>query len=435
MRSDVQYPLRGITAPVISPRGFTLRRLLFGTSNATGFTFEPWDMTTLYQDRAGTTPVAAVGQSVGYRTDKSGRGNHEVAINDAARGVYGREPKTGTRNRLTYTEQFDNAVWLKTSATVTVNSDVAPDGTTTADLITFAATGDDQNIAGYNTLTGTYAISVYIKANNAGQVGRTVRFDTTGAGAASTVVTLTDSWQRVTISNAPTGYFQFRLISSSGTTASSFLLWGAQLETGSTATAYQKVVSQYDVTEAGVASCYYVQTDGVDDAYVTPTITPGTDKAQVFMGLQKIGTGATAQIIAEMSVTRAANNGAFTVGVPGSVAGAGAFLVSRGTVDATAQVTTGYTPPTHVVLTGLADISGDVATLRANGSQIAQATTDQGTGNFLAYPAYLYASGGTTQPAAVRDYGHAARFGPNLDAATIARVEALIARNTPEVPL
>jgi hypothetical protein len=43
----------------------------------------------------------------------------------------------------------------------------------------------------------------------------------------------------------------------------------AQFETGSTATAYQRVVSQYDVTEAGVSSLSYLFFDGVDDTLNT----------------------------------------------------------------------------------------------------------------------------------------------------------------------
>ena len=43
-------------------------------------------------------------------------------------------------NLLTYSEQFDNAVWTKTDTTVTANAAVAPDGTTTADEFTHTST-------------------------------------------------------------------------------------------------------------------------------------------------------------------------------------------------------------------------------------------------------------------------------------------------------
>lgn len=41
-----------------------------------GAWYDPSDMSTLFQDSAGTTPVTAVDQPVGLMLDKSGRGNH-----------------------------------------------------------------------------------------------------------------------------------------------------------------------------------------------------------------------------------------------------------------------------------------------------------------------------------------------------------------------
>ena len=53
-----------------------------------GAWYDPSDLTTMFQDRAGTTPVTADGQTVGKILDKSGRGNHAVAPSDAARPLY-----------------------------------------------------------------------------------------------------------------------------------------------------------------------------------------------------------------------------------------------------------------------------------------------------------------------------------------------------------
>ena len=46
-----------------------------------GAWYDPSDMSTLFQDDAGTTPVTAVGQPVGKMLDKSGRGNHATQAN------------------------------------------------------------------------------------------------------------------------------------------------------------------------------------------------------------------------------------------------------------------------------------------------------------------------------------------------------------------
>lgn len=53
-----------------------------------GAWYDPSDLTTMFQDRAGTTPVTADGQTVGKILDKSGRGNHATAPSDAARPLY-----------------------------------------------------------------------------------------------------------------------------------------------------------------------------------------------------------------------------------------------------------------------------------------------------------------------------------------------------------
>lgn len=575
-----------------------------------GFTFEPWDITTLFQDRAGTTPVTAAGQSVGLRLDKSkglalgaelvtngdfsagltgwsntgssisvwesgaarwstatadfsgfrsasfttviGKtyeftatvsentgaawriilvngdgsysngtdnyiatgtktarfvatqmtsfieirngtaatanrlidnisvkelaGNHQVAISDAKRGVYGWMPKTGRRNLLTYTEQFDNAVWGKTNATVTANAAVAPDGTMTADKLvgsvsalanrnccvsqgaTFTA-GADYTLTFHSALAETPHVVIYVDNSGGLQLSVAVNLSTGVATAfnyagvsagptdAITVGSVVNGHRKITLVFRNQGYSTLRIASSvsqptstggfwwnaDGDGTSGILIWGAQLETGTTATAYQRVNSQYDITEAGVPTCYYVQADGVDDAYVTPTITPGTDKAQVFAGVWKLSDASSARLV-EFSVNAGSNSGAFYLSAPDDAANLLRFI-SRGTSTGAASSGTSFASPVNVILTGLGDISGDTATLRVNGTQVAQSTADQGTGNYLAYPAYIYSRGGTSLPFNGLDFGHAVRFGPNLDAATIARVEAAIARNTPEVTL
>lgn len=53
---------------------FNILRLFDG--GAQGAWYDPGDMSTLFQDAAGTIPVTAVEQPVGKMLDKSGRGNH-----------------------------------------------------------------------------------------------------------------------------------------------------------------------------------------------------------------------------------------------------------------------------------------------------------------------------------------------------------------------
>lgn len=52
-----------------------------------GVWLDPSDWSTLYQDSAGTTPVTAVGQPVGFILDKSGRGNHFIQTTATSRPI------------------------------------------------------------------------------------------------------------------------------------------------------------------------------------------------------------------------------------------------------------------------------------------------------------------------------------------------------------
>jgi hypothetical protein len=90
-------PYNGFTfTPATNITGSTL--LLRGTGNVTlsifnplslfaagekGVWFDPTDISTLFQDAAGTIPVTATGQKVGRILDKSGNGNHATQSNAA----------------------------------------------------------------------------------------------------------------------------------------------------------------------------------------------------------------------------------------------------------------------------------------------------------------------------------------------------------------
>ena len=372
-------------------------------------------------------PTATYRGSVDNISVRELPGNHMVATADASRGTYGIEPFGGRRNLLTFTEQFENAAWSKTDITVTANAAVAPDGTMTADRI--AATVDNGRIQqGTSQTVQTYTHSLWVRSESGTVSGSIYGIS---SFATRTQFTATTTWQRV--SNTVTSLGGTRILTIELNTAgTSILIWGAQLEVGSTATNYQRVTTAFDVTEAGVPTVHYVQFDGADDGYLTSTITPGTDKVQVFAGVRKLSDVARG-ILAESSATRATNNGAITMDAPGDqTLGSRKYVwASKGTLDVFVETTsTTYNAPITNVLTGLGDISGDLATLRINGTQVAQSATDQGTGNYLAYPLYIGRRGGTSLPFNGRLYQMVVRFGPNLDAARIEQVERFINSKT-----
>jgi hypothetical protein len=69
-------------------------------------------------------------------------------------------------NLLTYSEQFDNAAWVKVASTVGINSITAPDGTTTADKLTEDNTDNIHRLGQRYTKSAsaiTYTLSVFVK--------------------------------------------------------------------------------------------------------------------------------------------------------------------------------------------------------------------------------------------------------------------------------
>jgi hypothetical protein len=74
-------------------------------------------------------------------------------------------------NLLTFSEQFDNAAWTKSNATITANATAAPDGTLTADLITQSSglIGSVSQVA-FFTAGIAYSISGYFKQNGVNQL-------------------------------------------------------------------------------------------------------------------------------------------------------------------------------------------------------------------------------------------------------------------------
>ena len=64
-------------------------------NNEQGFAFDFNDLSTMYQDAAGTIPVTGVGQPVGRVLDKSGRGNHATQSTSAKRPILQQNATTG----------------------------------------------------------------------------------------------------------------------------------------------------------------------------------------------------------------------------------------------------------------------------------------------------------------------------------------------------
>jgi len=145
-------------------------------------------------------------------------------------------------NRFSRSEEFDNAAWTKYVVTVTPNTAVAPNGTLTADTVSFTAALNTAEIRQVITLasTTTYTLSVWAKVATGTRQFRLKIFD--GAAEQSTAdLVATTTWQRFTFTfttGAVTGSPSAAIRNNSAGTTGSLILWGAQLELGTEASSY-----------------------------------------------------------------------------------------------------------------------------------------------------------------------------------------------------
>jgi hypothetical protein len=399
------------------------------------------------------------GTGVETLPDLSPRNNPFSQATPSSRGAWFREPKTGRRNLFERTEQFDDAYWVKVNTTVTQNTEIAPDGSLSADTVLGSA--GLTNLIRATDLTAiasTYTFSVYCKAGTATtfdvilrDVTALVNLNATaailsGPGSVNVVggVTVgisglsTTAWTRVaiTLSSAMTGGNLLRTqiypesASSGLTTGKSIILWGAQLELGSTPTAYQRVTTAFDVTEQGQRDCYGVRLDGTDDGYQTAGNVnfSVTNSVTMFAVVRK--RSAATQVIAELSTT--------------SASGAGKFALLNSTTDATIFRTSGdaalvpasFTDlsPVTAIYTGQSTIGAPPVSLRKNGVEVNTNSTSQGSGNFIDDVIYLGRRGGTANPFNGNLYALIVAGG-SYPLSTIQRVERLLSRITPTVNL
>lgn len=171
-------------------------------------------------------------------------------------------------NLLTYSEQFDNAIWVKTQATVTANAISAPDGLVTADKLIDTAVNTYHYLARTASFISgvTYSRSVYGKA---GELGNfyidfpSARFGSCNAlidlvsgsvqqpvNGVSAITSCGDGWYRVTLTATATvtgtGSVQIVLGTGSaylGNGINGLYIWGAQLEPGDLSSTYTPTTS------------------------------------------------------------------------------------------------------------------------------------------------------------------------------------------------
>jgi hypothetical protein len=376
----------------------------------------------------------AIFQNSGSTLDISGvsirelPGNHATQSVSAARPIYGIHPVGGIRNLLTHTEEFDNAAWSY-FGTSTLAASGLPDPFGGNRAARFTAGSTLHSIIQANTVATGQQKSIYARSPT-GQGTKTIAL--LGFNSLTKYrFTITEEWQRFDVaSNASeTGGTSFYLVDFRFGTATQVELSLPQTETGSTATDYQRVGNRFDVTEAGVSSVHYLSFNGTSQFMQTPSIDfTGTDKMHVTAGVRKLSDVAVG-VVVELSAFAGTNNpGSFNLLLPASTVTAGANdFQSTGTIFVNPRAVT--LAPISGVFTGLGDISGPFARLRLNGSQVAQATTSQGAGNYGNYAMFIGSRAGTSLFLNGNIYSLIVR-GALSDATQIANVEKFAARRT-----
>ena len=147
------------------------------------------------------------------------------------------------RTNITFwSEQFEQAFWFKlgTGLTVSANTTISPDGTQNADTLNVSNNNNILYSSRTGTLTGnTYTFSIYAKGNGTFTMSARLNSITT----TTETKTLTSQWQRfvVSVTNAvPVTSVEFYLELN---TASTYNIWGAQVEQGAYATSYIKTTT------------------------------------------------------------------------------------------------------------------------------------------------------------------------------------------------
>jgi hypothetical protein len=276
-----------------------------------GFWYDPSDLTTLFQDAAGTTPVTAVEQPVRLMRDKSGRGNHATASADARRPVL-----SARVNQL-----------LATTTLATQNV------TTVAASYTLSFTG-----TGTLTLSGTSTAGPLVGTGVGQRVSLTF---TPTAGTLTLTVsgTVTDADLRVT--NDGVGLPVYQRVTTS---------------------------TNYDTTNFP----RYLRFDGTDDCLFTGNINfSATDKVTVCAGVRKLSDAA-GGAVAELSVSAGGNNGTFAAFAPFSAGSASFFGFSRRTASASNTSALTFPSPISQVLSLVGDIGGEDRSDREKNSRRSQ---------------------------------------------------------------
>ena len=166
-------------------------------------------------------------------------------------------------NLITYSEQFDNADWVKLGQgigsvpIITPNYAISPDGTLNASRLQCDLNGSNTTndrswlYQEISTITGNNTLSLYVKNNS----NEDITFSLTNGSSETVLVLSDDKWHRLSTVRSSGGQPRIGLIGGVGASNNAdLLIYGAQLEENSYATSYIKTVGTTQTRVADTAN-------------------------------------------------------------------------------------------------------------------------------------------------------------------------------------
>ncbi len=269
-------------------------------SGERGLFVDPSDIGRMFQDDAGATRVANVGQSVGLARDKLGGLSNAIQATPGLRPKYARTPVGGRRNLYTNTGFSGGATgtpgtaptgWTIGFATGSITA-ITADAALGGNSVTVSATAARQFLhQQFSPAAGTtWTLSVDVVLSQTTQMDTCIAFASQPVDA--TQVFFLNGAQVSNLTQIPAGVHKVAVrmiltatagtnvqarvgIGCSGLATGSVKVMNPQLEAGATATGYQLMASVTDIVEDGKPSVWHLYDDLVDD--VLPwTATAGT---------------------------------------------------------------------------------------------------------------------------------------------------------------
>lgn len=382
-------------------------------SNEPGVWYDPSDLSTLFQDVAGTIPVTGVEQPVGLMLDKSGRGNHASQPTTTARPIL-----RARYNLLTQTEDLGHADWAATQqgTKCTVEQVQAPDGSMTAQKLT-ALVSPTVPSRGITVQGSTFRFVVWLKPGSITAPRALVRNNTTAVNmvwADTTQTSVSNQYGSCSVTSGPDGWKKFTFTVTSGISPGNVVTlyygWTSSAQIGATWSVWRPdfrylndAFNSPEYQRVGVATDYdtagfrpYLAPDGTDDWMVTGNIDlSSTSDISIVAGAKKLNELAPFyQALAEFGP--GASAGSFTLWHPYSDV-QHSRVIFRGSAPSSQTVIVSNAPGNRTdVLTTTAELGVFRIRYKVSGTQYPNYVGVADPGSFGNLPLYLFSRAGTS---------------------------------------